>query len=123
MVELVQTSRAISIKGLCSFLITDATTRAMFGDLMFHIEPDLIELMSTFNEYSWAVVFKLPSVFTPRLNKARTRLLQAIRNYLETPLSQRTQQAWALGAITEAVDVFSMDKDSQVAMLLMIWWA
>lgn len=115
--------RELSVKALCSFLITDSTTRAMFGDLIFQIEPDLIEQMSIFNENSWAVVFNVPSFFMSRLNKARNRLSQAICRYLDTPPSQRTHQAWSVGAIIEAVDIFAMDRDSQVAMLLMIWWA
>jgi hypothetical protein len=115
--------RELSVKELCAFVITDATTRALFGDLMFEIEPDLIEQMGIFNEYSWAVVFNVPLVFMPRLSKAKKRLSRAVRKYLEMPASRRSQQAWSIDAIIESVDVFGMDKDSQVAMLLMIWWA
>ena len=90
---------------------------------MFQIEPDLINQMSTFNDNSWAVVFNFPQILTPKLNTARNCLSQAIRKYLATYQSQNVQQAWSITAIIEAVDIFDMDEDSQVAMLLMIWWA
>lgn len=117
------TSRQISIKNLCACLITETTTRAMFGDLIFEYEPNLVHYLSIFNDYSWACVFNVPKVFTPKLNQAKHILSSAIRRYLRTPKRFRLQEAWSVEAIIEAAECFEMDEDSQVAMLVMVWWA
>jgi hypothetical protein len=117
------TCRKVSIKTLCACLITEATTRAMFGGLIFEYEPNLIHHLGIFNDYSWACVFNLPKVFTPKLNQAKHVLSSAIRRYLRTPKRFRSQEAWSVSAIIEAAECFGIDEDSQVAMLLMVWWA
>ncbi|KAF2688989.1 cytochrome P450 [Lentithecium fluviatile CBS 122367] len=116
-------ARTISTKELCAHLITDSTTRSMFGDLIFEYEPEVITNLAVFNDLSWACVFGVPTIFTPKLNKARKRLAIAVQRYLETPAKERTEEAWSVGSIIEATKMWGMDEESRVSMLLMIWWA
>jgi hypothetical protein len=108
--------RRISVKTMCAYLITDSTTRGMFGDIMFEYEPNLYDHMRTFNDDSWACVFNVPKIFTPRMNKARNALTSAMRRYIRTPEERRKGGAYSVRAIIEAVNCFGMDEDSQVAM-------
>lgn len=115
--------RRISVKALTAFLITDATTRGMFSDLMFEYDPNLYDHMRTFNDEAWACIFNVPEIFTPRLNKARNALSAAMRQYIRTPEELRQGEAFSIRAIIEALNCFGVEEDSQVAMLFMIWWA
>jgi cholesterol 7alpha-monooxygenase len=115
--------RRVSIKTLCSFLVTNATTRSLFTDLIFEYEPKLIDHMAVFNDYSWACVFNVPRAFTPKLNKAKDTLSQAVRQFVRSTREKRSGASWSINAIIDAMQCFGMDEDSQVAMLFMIWWA
>lgn len=117
------TSRRISAKRLCSHLITDSTTRTMFGDLIIDYEPDAIENLRTFNDVSWAAVFNVPAIFAPKLRDARRKLSAAIEKYIETPPECRSEAAWSIRSIIEVGEMWELDIESRVAMLLLIWWA
>ena len=116
-------TRKLSMKHLCAHLVTDTTTRAMFGDLIFEFEPDLINYMAVFNAWSWACVFGVPSIFTPALSKAKIVLSKAINKYVRTPKHLRHSEAWSITSIIDAAECFGMDEESTTAMLFMIWWA
>ncbi|KAF2201224.1 cytochrome P450 [Delitschia confertaspora ATCC 74209] len=117
------TSRRLSVKLLCRILLTDATTRTMFGDLIFRYEPRVIEYLMVLNDYSWAYIFEYPTIFTPKLNEARKALTEALRSYLRTPECQRVGEVWSIRRIIQSQEYFGIDESSRIAMLLMVWWA
>ncbi|KAF2122173.1 cytochrome P450 [Lophiotrema nucula] len=116
-------SRRVSVKDMCRTVITEATTRTMFGDLIFQYEPSIVEQLSITNDKAWAYVFNFPSILIPKLHRARKRIDAAVRACINTPEKFRQGEGWAVRRVIQALELFQMDEESRVSLLLMVLWA
>jgi hypothetical protein len=116
-------SRQVSVKNLCRTIITEATTRTMFGNLIFQYEPSIVEQLTITNDKAWAYVFGFPSILIPKLYKARKRIDAAVRACINTPEEFREGEGWAVRRVMQTLEHFGMDEDSRVSLLLMVLWA
>ncbi|KAL1622320.1 hypothetical protein SLS56_008757 [Neofusicoccum ribis] len=115
--------KRLSLKLFVRTTMTEAITRAMLGDIIFDIEPEVVEQLMTLNDYSWAIIFNFPRFLTPKLKPAIKGLSSAIRTYLRSPDSKKADACWAVRSVMKSQEVTGLDEDSRVAMVLMIWWA
>lgn len=114
---------SFSLKLLTARVIVQATTRAFFGEHLHHIEPDIVQHMTDFNENAWMVVFRYPDWFNLPVTSPKNNAKAALKKFLQLPKDQRQGESWALGALVESMNLFQLDMDSQVAIVLLGYWA
>ncbi|KAL1622104.1 hypothetical protein SLS54_005169 [Diplodia seriata] len=115
--------KRVSLKLFVRTTMTEAITRAMLGDVIFDIEPEVVHQLMVLNDYSWAIIFNYPKFLTPKLKPAVERLSRATRTYLRSPDSEKADACWAIRSVLKSQEISGLDEDSRVAMVIMIWWA
>ncbi|KAI1171189.1 cytochrome P450 [Nemania sp. FL0916] len=116
-------SRLTSLYSLCRVYIVEATTRSLFGDHLHEIEPNIVELMSKFNENAWMVVFGYPKLLSNAVSGVKGKIMTALAKFIQLPKEKRSQQAWVVENILAAMDLVDIDIESRASMLLMSFWA
>ncbi|KAF2090210.1 cytochrome P450 [Saccharata proteae CBS 121410] len=117
------TYKQISLKLFSRRIMTEAVTKAMFGDVLFDLEPELVDYLMTLNKNAWAVAFGCPKIFTPKLNHAIAKLSAALETYMELPEEKRDGICWLIDTMLKAQKITGIDQKDRVSMTLMVWWA
>jgi cholesterol 7alpha-monooxygenase len=115
--------RYVSLYSLSRFFIVEATTRSLFGNSMHEVEPDIVQIISEFNDHVWMVVFGYSPPWNIPSDKPRKRLMTALIKFIKLPSHKRGNEAWAIRTILQALDIVEIDIESRASMLLMSFWA
>ena len=115
--------RSISLLSFCSNILVDAVTRALFGDGIYELKPDMTQHLLEFNQDAWMLIFQYPQRSGSRVNVVRRKLLTALRKYIQGPASIRAGQSWLIEHTLDESLLFGVPIEDCAAMLLMIYWA
>ncbi|KAL9577512.1 MAG: hypothetical protein Q9212_006317 [Teloschistes hypoglaucus] len=84
----------VSLLKLCKDVIIDGATRVFFGERILQIEPDLAEAFCQFDNHSYMLMYKYPSLFANVMFGAKKRVNDAFTRYFELPKEQRQGETW-----------------------------
>lgn len=84
----------VSLLSLCKDVIIDGATKVFFGDRILQIAPDLSEAFCQFDNHSYMLMYKYPSVFANIMFSAKRRVNDAFTRYFELPKEQRQGETW-----------------------------
>lgn len=115
--------RLTSLYSLCRVFIVEAATQSLFGQHLHEIEPNIVDLMTEFNENAWMVVFGYPKILSGAVLGVKQKIMAALAKFIKLPKEKRTQEAWVVKNILAAMDLVDIDIESRAAMLLMSFWA
>ncbi|KAI1116626.1 cytochrome P450 [Nemania sp. NC0429] len=115
--------RLTSLYSLCRVFIVEAATRSLFGQHLHDIEPDIVDLMTEFNENAWMVAFGYPKILSSAVSGVKQKVMTALAKFILLPEEKRTQEAWVVKTILAAMELVDIDIESRAAMLLMSFWA
>ena len=83
----------ISLMQFCSEILVNATTRTLFGNTIYKIDPKTTRNLIDFNEHAWMLIFKYPHSAKSSLGLARKNLLRTFTQYLQESSHARKDQA------------------------------
>ncbi|KAF2971334.1 hypothetical protein GQX73_g2192 [Xylaria multiplex] len=115
--------KRISLYSLCRFSMVDAATRSMFGRHLHDIEPDIVEYMLRFNDSAWMVFFQYPDFCGLPVTEPRRKIMEALKQFIKLPDSERSEQAWSIKNIIAAQEIVGIDLHARASVILMIFWA
>ena len=94
-------AKHISLMKWCQQVVIEAGVKALYGERLLDIEPDLLQTYIEFDEYSWMIFYKYPPRFAKPMSIPRERIIQAFTKYYQLPQEQRPGQAWYLRALED----------------------
>ncbi|MCJ1308652.1 hypothetical protein MMC25_002305 [Agyrium rufum] len=81
--------QAMYLRSWCAEVLGRATIEAFFGERLFDLEPDLLQIFHTFDASSWKLLYQYPKPFAKPMFKAMGKIRQAFIRYFELPADQR----------------------------------
>lgn len=91
--------------------------RAYFGDFLENIDPDISWAFLEFDDLSWQILYQYPKVLSRRMHTAKARVTESLRKYFETPMDDRSGDAWFTKAMeNEMRDLNLNTKDISIMM-------
>ncbi len=112
----------ISLNKFCGEVLVEALSRAMFGNRIFEVEPDLVQSMLDFNDDAWMLIFQYPQSSESKLHRARRKLLDFFLRYMQGPEELRSEQAWMIDRAIQDLKAIDMCDEDRAPLLLMIYW-
>ncbi|KAJ4357133.1 uncharacterized protein N0V89_001708 [Didymosphaeria variabile] len=96
--------------------------RAYFGDFLENIVPDISWAFLEFDDLSWQILYQYLKVLSSKMHAAKARVTEALRKYFETPMTDRTGDAWFTKAMeNEMRDLDLATKDISILMQTIYW--
>ncbi|KJZ78259.1 hypothetical protein HIM_02297 [Hirsutella minnesotensis 3608] len=116
--------REIKLYPLVAVTMVDATVRSLFGPCMHRVEPDIVELLISFNTNAWVLFYGVPDFFgySP-LCGPRDRIKAALRAFISQPEEERSGQCLAIQRLLRWMEVMKIDLDSRVGLLFLFFFA
>jgi hypothetical protein len=113
------TAVEISLLQWCRHIMHDTTTRTLFGDALFNIDPQLRETFAAFDTNLWKLFYRFPRWAARDTYEARDKLVAALTRYFRLPLEQRPGAAWIVHVRERTFRSLGMDEE-QIAVQLLI---
>ncbi|KAI4132829.1 MAG: hypothetical protein LQ338_000533 [Usnochroma carphineum] len=88
------TSGEGSLLSLCKQVIIDGATQVFFGDSILQIAPNLSEAFCQFDNHSYMLMYKYPSIFANVMFSAKAKVNDAFTTYFGLPKEQREEATW-----------------------------
>ncbi len=109
----------ISLLQWCRHVMHDTTTRTVFGDALFDLEPRLCETFVAFDTNLWKLFYSFPRWAARDTYDAKDKLVAALMRYFCLPVEQRPGAAWIVQVREQTFRSLGMDEE-QIAVQLLI---
>jgi hypothetical protein len=87
----------VDLSHLINVVLVGTALRALFGDTLLDMQPDLIETYVAFDTESWKLWFKWPVAST--MYKRKALLEDALRRWVEVPEEQRPGRSFLIETV------------------------
>ena len=82
-------SKTVSLWLWVRSTLIESVTRSIFGDVVFELEPDLVNVFAAFDDNSWKLFYKYPKYAAKDMHDALDRLRAMLVKYLDLPREKR----------------------------------
>jgi hypothetical protein len=110
------------LRNWISTISIEAVQEAYFGEALSRIDPTLASSLTTVDEMSWQIFYKVPKVFRRQLSTHTEKILRALRLYLDLPSSSRRSQAWFTPALEKEYRDAGLSNEDIATQLLFLYW-
>lgn len=107
----------------CSDYFVKAGQHAYFGPRLAEIDPNLTDAFLVFDELSYQVIYQYPAFLAGKMQASRRRLLSGLKQYLQLPHDQRSEDAWFVKAMESEMRALGMSADDMAIATMTIYWA
>ena len=114
--------KKVSLMGLCQEILVDVGSRAMFGDLLIQIQPDLAKHFLTFDSKSWQLIYQIPPAFAKEMYEAKNAVVKALKQYFESPRSERQDAAWLVQTMETEMRQLDLKTEDMAIVFFMLYW-
>lgn len=118
--KLSPTVKTVSLWRWCYTVLVDSATRAMFGDAIFKVAPDMLENFYLFDEEGWKLPFKYPKFAAPVLYRTLDRSVKIFSDYLALPKEQRSDACWITQRLEEGMNDLGIHDPRQGSVMLLV---
>ena len=110
--------RAVSFyDGRCS----NEASRSIFGDVLYKVDPGVIDNMLEFNDRAWMVFFRYPEASSSAVSRRGRKLMDTLKTFIPAPKEERAGQAWSIKNTLSGQEIAGIDVHSSASMLLLIY--
>lgn len=106
----------------CGKVLVEAGTTTYYGQSLWEIEPDLLDIFYTFDHGMWKILFHYPRVFSRDAFAARDRLINAVDRYFALPKDQRKDESWFTDALEAEQRSIGMSEREMAATVIIIFF-
>lgn len=107
----------------CSDYFVKGGQSAYFGPRLAEIDPSLTDAFVVFDELSYQVIYQYPSFLSRKMQAARDRLLAGLKQYLQLPHEERSEDAWFVKAMETEMRAIGLNADDMAIATMTIYWA
>ncbi|KAL8921812.1 MAG: hypothetical protein Q9208_005569 [Pyrenodesmia sp. 3 TL-2023] len=113
----------ISLMWWCCDVLIDSVTRAFFGDELFRIEPDIVQIFVKFDDLNWQFILQYPEFLSREMTAARNKMIKALTTYFERPLETRSNASSFVLSLEREMRKYDIGNGDIAAMLMLTIWA
>ncbi|KAL9057243.1 MAG: hypothetical protein Q9162_002447 [Coniocarpon cinnabarinum] len=114
--------KTVSLKKWTQTCLIGPATEAFFGTALLRVAPDLLDHFCEFDEKSWKLTYKVPTVFSKDMHAARRQAHESLIRYFELPREERDDAAWVIKTIEDEMRALGIGSEDIAANLSMFYW-
>ncbi|PSN72882.1 cytochrome P450 [Corynespora cassiicola Philippines] len=116
------TERVISLKNWTRYVLLYAVTSCFFGEVIFRVDPRILEYFMDFDEDSWQFTYQISRVFTQKMFRAKTRIQNVFNDYLDLSVTIRSDASWMVLTLESEMRAAGIGSKDISAYLMMLYW-
>lgn len=113
--------KTVSLYKWCSDVLVDAGTRALVGELLYDIAPDLLPQFFIFEEESWKLAFQYPVFAAKTMYSAKRYCEKAFCEYLRLPNDRLSHESWIMRTINAGLVTLEIEQSQRASTLFTIY--
>ena len=114
--------RKVSLMGLCQEILVDVGSRAIFGNKLIQIQPDLAKHFLKFDSNSWQLIYQIPPAFAKEMYEAKRNVVDALKEYFESPREERQDASWLVHTLETEMRQLDMKTSDMAIVFFMLYW-
>ncbi|KAH7387004.1 cytochrome P450 [Phaeosphaeria sp. MPI-PUGE-AT-0046c] len=99
-----------------------SVTTAFYGEAIFKVEPEFLEIFSNFDDNGWKLPYRVPARFSQDMLKPKEAAQRAFRRYFDLPKSERADACWMVHEVEAEMRTAGITTDDISTFLLMVYW-
>lgn len=99
-----------------------SVTMAFYGEAIFKIEPDFLDIFSNFDDNGWKLPYQVPAAFAKDMISPKESAQRAFRKYFDLPTSERTDACGMVHSIEAEMRKAGIKSEDISTFLLMVYW-
>lgn len=99
-----------------------SVTTAFYGEAIFKVEPDFLEIFSNFDDNGWKLPYRVPAKFSQDMLQPKEAAQRAFRRYFDLPTSERADACWMVHEVEAEMRTAGITTDDISTFLLMVYW-
>lgn len=115
-------TKRVSLMKWCGEVLIEGATKAMFGDELLRIEPELVSTFMKFNDNAWMLLFKYPRIAAPKMYAARDKIVGSLLQYSrssENPVGE----SYLVQFVRINAKKFEIGERDCARMMFILFWA
>ncbi len=118
------TSSYLQLMDFCAEQLVDSTTRSIFDDIIYEIEPRLTQMVIDFTEEAWKMLmFPYPNFAAQRLYNRREVIYKTLIKYIKYPPERKTGESWVMRKVLEEQKRADVGDNDTASVVFMLFWA
>ena len=113
-------TKRISLMEWCGEFLIGGATKAMFGDELLRIEPELISTFMDFDDNAW-MLFRCPRLAAPRMYAARDKIVNSLFQYSQS-FEKPVGESYLVRIIRTNAEKFEVGERDCVRMMFILFW-
>lgn len=115
-------SKTVSLYRWCREVLVSSATKTFFGHKLLEVNPKLLRSFYAYDEKSWKLLYKYPSIFAKDVNTAKNEIISSLVTYLETPQSVRQDASWIMQTLEKEQRAIGIDTQNIASMMMLAYW-
>ena len=113
---------AISCKRWAVHTLIDAIQTAYFGEALSAMEPELVEALVGFDNYSWRMFNRYPKFMTREMDRNKSKIIETLEKYFDLPREQRTGQSWFMRTLEDQYRALNFSSYDMAKLVMFTYW-
>ncbi len=97
-------------------------TRAIFGERLLEIEPNLLEYFVRFDDNSWQLTYKLPHAFAKEMHSGKDKIIATFQQYFALPKKDRADATWIVHTLEREMRHLGLEEKDISSLFVMPFW-
>ena len=116
-------AKPINLLRFCADSMLTVVTLGLFGHLIYEVESNLNQYLYDFNEENWKLLlFSYPKLMARRAEKARSRIFDAVANYLISPVELKEDASKLISLYADEQSRAGCSDQSRAAVTFIFLW-
>ena len=100
-----------------------ASTRAIFGESLFRIEPDILQYVLAFDDKSWMLFSDIPPPWSSSMWKAKKKVQEAVTEFFNLPEGERSDASEMLKSMESSMRENNVCTDDIATFITLVYSA
>jgi cholesterol 7alpha-monooxygenase len=122
-VEKSDSSVTVSLLKLCMQVFIKGQTDALWGQAIWKVEPELLNLFMTWEHTNWKYLFHLPWFLSQDMLNAKDKLVDAFTKYLCIPPAERRDAGYFAQASESMLREVGLSEREIGGIIMLHYWA
>ena len=99
-------------------VLLEAATRAVFGEKLLQIDPDLLRHFRVFDHENWKLWYRFPNA--RRMHEAKAKMIIALEQCLRSPRAERSDSSYIVQRMEDSQRALGLDDHDIASILSMV---
>ena len=114
--------KTVSLLGWCTEVLLASATKAVFGNAILEIEPNLQQAVFDFDNENWKLNYRVPRILAKKMYAAKQKVFEALLQYFKLPREKRSGGAWLIETLETDMRDMGIDDHQIASTISMTLW-